>query len=145
MGAAPGVSIGHEAVLGVARLVDGHGPVQLDAAGEVQPVANVGIDVAEIRPVGLEGNARIAAPGTEQVVKGLAVMDHDVVAVGVVVVEILRHRQALGGGLVGRPVVLDPGTVLLANVPVQGQVVAEAGHQFAVVQLALGPKLTAVQ
>ena len=54
---------------------------------------------------------------------------------GIGVVDVLRHRPLLRGRL----------GVLLAEVPVQRQAVAEARDQLAQIQLALGPEIAAVE
>ena len=62
-------------------------------------------------------------------------MDHDVVIVGIHLANVVDHRLLLVGRL----------RVLLAQVPVQGQVVAEAGDQLAAIELSFRPEIAAVQ
>jgi hypothetical protein len=62
-------------------------------------------------------------------------MHDDQVAIRIVVVEVLRERLALRVGV----------GVLLAEVPVQCQVMSEARDQFAIVQLPLIAQRAAVQ
>ena len=72
-------------------------------------------------------------------------MDDDVVAVGVLVGQVGRHRQLLDAVLVA--VLLGPlvQTVLLPDVPGDGAVVAEAGDHLPQVAAAVGSGIAAVQ
>ena len=62
-------------------------------------------------------------------------VDDEVVIVGIEVANAARHFDLLFGGL----------GVFLAEIPVEGEVVSEAGHDFPAVKFALGAEVSAIE
>ena len=91
-------------------------------------------------PVGLYGNTRKQALFSHQLsinlvhLPGKGMYDHRM-AVGIVIMEKTGH---------GLPLCIGLG-ILLAQIPVQGQVMAKAGNQLTVIKLTLDPHLTSIQ
>ncbi len=134
--ALPRVVVRAQGVAGVARLVAGHHPGLARGCRAVDVVLGPAVDLVEVAVAGLEGEARQLRAGTQQVVVVVPVVDHDGVPVGIVIPEVPRPGLLLAGGRV-----VD----LLAQVPVQGQVMPEPGDQLAVVELPLVAQVAAVQ
>ena len=72
-------------------------------------------------------------------------MDDNQVMIRVVLVEILRHREPLRRELRRGRRLLLPRADFLTHVPVQREVMAEAGDQLAVIELALRTDFPAVE
>ena len=63
-------------------------------------------------------------------------MDHDVMVIGILVIEILRPAYFLSSACV-----VD----FFTQIPVQSQVVTEAGDQFSVIQFTLSAEISAIE
>ena len=120
----------------VTRLVAGYHPGLAGGRRSVDVVLGLAVDPAEIAPVGLQREARQPRSVAEQIVVVGAVVDHDVVSIWVVRPEVVGPgRLLLRGGVVD----------FFAEIPVQGQVVAEACDQLAVVEFSLDAQIAFVQ
>ena len=138
--------VGDEGVFGVAGFIASDDPGFALGLGGVDDVEGGIVDVGEGGVGGLQGGAIDGGVFAVEVGGPLSVVDDDGVVVGVVGVEVVAHGEALGGGLeVGFVVVGFPLAVFFAEVPVEGGVVAEAGEEFAVVELALASGVALIE
>ncbi len=117
-------------------LVAGNGPGLAGLHRPAEIVFDTGVDLAEITASGLKRKPGQFAVCAQQIVMIRPVMDDNVVMVGIVVPEVLGPAFLLSGRCV-----VD----LLAQVPVQGGIMAEPGDKLAVVQLALRSQIAAVK
>ena len=129
--------IGDKSMSGVARLIAGDDPGLAGCHRAVDVVAGPLVDLAEIGLVGLEGKARqLRCVAQQVIVRIVHVVNHDVVLIRVVRPEVVRPGNLL---------LCCSVVYLLAEVPVERQMMAEARDQLAVVKLTMRAEVAFVQ